>query len=274
MPHVPGLHSAQELFQRSRSLTELIVREELIGAPSSSLNLPIGQTRRFAVVDIPLHELKTVCHTLGASVNDIVLTVCAEGLRRLLLSRGEPLPARGLRAMVPVNLRDQSGRLALGNRVSSVFVDLPVALEDPVSRLREIVASTRRLKRSGAAVGASTLIDLAELAPPVVLHAALARTSFSRRLFNLTITNVPGPQQQLYALGAPLREIHPVVPLASDHAVGIAVFSYNGVITFGINADAESTPDIAVLADGIESGVETLVGLVRAREPSVASADR
>lgn len=103
-----------------------------------------------------------------------------------------------------------------------------------------------------------TEIDLAALAPPLVVRAALARTAFSTRLFTITITNVPGPQTTLYAFGAPLREVHPIVPLAADHAVGIAVFSYDGMVTFGINADARSMHDLDVLAAGIEQGIEEL----------------
>ena len=108
-------------------------------------------------------------------------------------------------------------------------------------------------------MGAMTLTDLAELVPPAVVRAALARTAFTTRLFNVTVTNVPGPQRPLYGLGARLLEVHPVVPLAADHTVGIAAFSYNGLLTFGINADAAATPDLEVLAFGIEEGVEELL---------------
>ena len=148
----------------------------------------------------------------------------------------------------------------LGNRISSLFVDLPVATEDARERHRRIVAATERLKSSSAATGAEAMIDLAALAPPV-MHAALARSLYATRLFNVTITNVPGPQIPLYAFGAQLREVHPVVPLAAAHSVGIAIFSYNGLVTFGVIADSESTPDIAVLEHGIEEGIDELLAL-------------
>jgi diacylglycerol O-acyltransferase len=168
--------------------------------------------------------------------------------------------------MVPMNMRESSERLALGNRISSLFVELPVA--DPVAqaRYRQIVAAPRRLKSSGEATGATTMLELAALAPPI-LHAALARSMYATRLFNVTITNVPGPQIPLYALGAELREVHPVVPLAADHAVGIAVFSYSGLVTFGVITDRESTPDLGVLAEGIEDGINELLALVRTTAP-------
>jgi diacylglycerol O-acyltransferase / wax synthase len=268
-----GLHAAMhpgEAWERSRSLTEVLVRDELIGAPHTSLNLPIGSSRRFAAVSRPLAEVKAAARGLGGSVNDAVLAACTTGLRDLLLHRGEELPPRGLRAMVPMNVRQSSERLMLGNRVSSLFVALPVATADPHERHRLIVEETVRLKSSGAAMGAQTAIDLAALAPPVV-HAAFARSLYATRLFNLTITNVPGAPIPLYAFGSQLREVYPVVPLAAAHAVGIAIFSYNGVLTFGVIADRESTPDIDVLVEGIDAGIEELVASVGDREQPVES---
>ncbi|HET7051200.1 MAG TPA: wax ester/triacylglycerol synthase family O-acyltransferase [Solirubrobacteraceae bacterium] len=260
-----GAHAAlhpREALERSAALAELIVRDELVGAPHTSLNVPIGSTRRFAVVNRPLEDFKAIRRALGGSINDVVLAVCTTGLRRLLLDRGEQLHRRGLRAMVPMNVRQSSERLMLGNRISSLFVELPVATEDARERHRRIVAATERLKSSSAATGAEAMIDLAGLAPPV-MHAALARSLYATRLFNVTITNVPGPQIPLYSFGARLREVHPVVPLAAAHSVGIAIFSYDGSVSFGVIADSESTPDIDVLADGIEAGVEELLALVR-----------
>ena len=249
-----------EVLARSRSVTELIIRDEIIAAPRTSLNVAIGATRRFAVVKVPLAELKGIGHELGGSVNDVVLAACTTGLMRLLLARGEELPSRGLRAMVPMNVRAISDRLGLGNRISSLFVELPVAEPNARTRLEKLASDTQRLKTSGAAGGTTTMLDLAALAPPV-LHATIARSLYATRLFNVTITNVPGPQLPLYAFGAPLREIYPIVPLAAEHTVGIAIFSYNGLVVFGINADRGSTPDLNELAAGIEDGLEELAGL-------------
>lgn len=259
-----GAHAAlhpREALDRSRALGELIIRDEVIGAPHTSLNVPIGSTRRFAVVNRPLEELKRIRRRLGGSINDVVLAACTSGLRELLLARGEELPRRGLRAMVPMNVRQDSERLLLGNRISSLFVDLPIAIEGGHERHKRIAAATARLKASRAATGAEAMIDLAALAPPVI-HAALARSLYATRLFNVTITNVPGPQIPLYAFGGLLREVHPVVPLAAAHSIGIAIFSCNGLVTFGVIADSESTPDIDVLRDGIEDGIDELLTLV------------
>lgn len=259
-----ALHPRQALA-RSRSLVELIVRDEIVGAPHTSLNAPIGSTRRFASVTVSLAELKAIRRMLGGSVNDVVLAACTSGLRCLLLERDEQPPSQGLRAMVPMNVRDASEHLALGNRITSLFVDLPVAEPVAHARHQKLVATTGRLKSSGAAAAATTMIDLAALAPPV-LHATLARSLYATRLFNVTITNVPGPQMPLYAFGAQLRKVHPVVPLAAAHAVGIAIFSYNGLVTFGLIADSESTPDLDVLARGIEDGIEELLALLPSPE--------
>lgn len=255
-----GLHAAlhpRTALARSRAFAEVIVRDEIVGAPESSINVPIGPTRRFTVVRAQLAELKAIGRVFGGSVNDVVLAACTSGLRSLLLARGEEPPARGFRAMVPMNVRKVSDRLALGNRISSLFVELPVAEETGRERLRQIIAVTHRLKSSDAASGATAIIDLAALAPPV-LHATLARSLYAKRLFNVTVTNVPGPQRPLHVFGARLHEVQPLVPLAAEHAVGIAIFSYDGLLTFGINADSESMPDIDVLAAGIEDGLEEL----------------
>ena len=248
----------RDALARSRSLASLLVREGLSGAARTSLNVPIGQGRRFALVRVPLVDLKEIGRRLGATVNDVALAACASGLRRLLIERDEQLPGRGVRAMVPVNVRDASDRSGLGNRVSSVFVELPVAEPLAAVRLRRIHEATSQLSASQAATGPTALLDLAELAPPVVVRAALARTAFSTRLFAITITNVPGPRETLYAFGAPLREVHPIVPLAAEHAVGIAIFSYDGLVTLGINADARSMHDLDVLVRGIEHGIDEL----------------
>ena len=252
----------KDAFERSRALADLVVRDQVIGAPRTSLSSPIGQFRRFAVVHAELAGCKAIGRRFGGSFNDVALAACAGGLRRLLSSRGEELPDRGIRAMVPMNLRDGDGKPSLGNRVTSLYVDLPVAEGDPVARLERISTQTKQLKESGAAAGATALMDLAALAPPVVVRAALARAAFSGRMFNLTITNVPGPREQLYAFGAPMCDVYPVVPLAAGHAVGIAIFTYKGRVTFGISADSPSMPDVAVLADGIEQEIDELRALM------------
>jgi WS/DGAT/MGAT family acyltransferase len=231
--------------------------DELIPAPHTSLNVRIGGTRRLAAFHTSLDDLKQVKDELGGTVNDVALAATAGGLRRLFEQRGERLPAHPLRAMVPVSVRRASEQLALGNRVSSLFVDLPLAEPDPLLRYRKTVAASQELKGSGQSQGGEALVGLAGAAPPLI-HGAVARISFTPRLFNLTITNVPGPQTTLYALGSPLRRVVPLVPIFAGHAVGVAVVSYDGKVTFGINADRVEVPDLDVLRDGIEGSLAEL----------------
>jgi diacylglycerol O-acyltransferase / wax synthase len=224
--------------------------------------VPIGQTRRYVAVRAPLEQLKAISDHLGGSITDVVLAAATGGLRALLLSREEELPSRGLRALVPVTRRGASDRLRLGNLLSFVFVDLPVREPRAQARLRNIAAATGRRKSSDAARAMSTVMGVAALAPPMVAHAMLTQAVFSKRRFNVVVTNVPGSPVPLYAFGALLREIHPVLPLLADHDVGIAALSYNGQVTFGINADASSMPDVEVLARGVAAALEELRALV------------
>ncbi len=250
-----ALHAAlhpREAFERSRSLVELLATNELSAAPRTTINIPIGATRRYRVITTSLADVKEIGHRLDGSVNDVLLAACTAGLRELMLSRGERPPIAGVRAMVPMNIRSGAEQMALGNRVSSLFVDLPVATEQGLERLRTIVQRTRQLKGSHAAVGAEAMLDLAALAPPV-LHSLIARSLYATRLFNVTITNVPGPRQPLYSLGGKLHAVYPLVPLAADHALGIAIFSYLDGISIGISADHDSCPDLDVLVTGIAS---------------------
>jgi len=250
----------REVVRRSSALAELLVRDELIAAPSSSLNRPIGSERRFEVVRVPLARLKEIKSALGGTVNDVALAAVSGGLRRLLIERGEEPPRQGLRAMVPVNIRQAGEKLALGNRITSLFVHLPVAVGDPFARYRATLEEAESLKHGTQALGGETLLELTASAPPVV-HAVLARSLFASRLFNVTVTNVPGPQLPLYAFGARLREVFPLVPIAAEHALGIAIVSYDGNVVFGINADRDTLPDIGVLAEGIEDSLDTMLAL-------------
>jgi len=252
-----ALHPRESL-EKVRAAVELIVREEVIGAPKSSLNGPMSGTRQFATVRLELADVKATKARLGGTVNDVVLALCAGGLRHLLLSRGDELPKSDLRAQVPVNIRPEDLEHAMGNELTSLFVELPVGEEDPLARYQLVVERTEALKAGSQRAGGKTIVDLADMGPPLA-GALLARSMFGgTRMFNLTITNVPGPQQRLYALGAPLVEILPLVPLFAGHTVGIAVLSYDGQVVFGLNADRMAAPDVEVLAEGIEKAFAEL----------------
>jgi hypothetical protein len=165
--------------------------------------------------------------------------------------------------MVPVDIRAAAERLALGNRITSLFVHLPVAEPDPHRRYELQLDEAERLKAGTQAMGSRDIIDLAAHAPPVI-HTFLARSLFATRLFNVTITNVPGPQMPLYAFGSRLRAVWPLVPLAAEHALGVAVFSYDGRVFFCLNVASDSVPDLDVVARGIGDSITELVELSQA----------
>jgi diacylglycerol O-acyltransferase / wax synthase len=251
---------------KGRALLELIARNEVDAAPHTSLNEPIGAHRRLEVRPVPLARLREIKNALGGTVNDVILTASAAGFHDLLRARGEELPTAGLRAMVPVNVRVAADQLALGNRVSSLFVHLPVDEADPLERYRRQTADAEELKAGSQAAGSQMLIELAGHAPPV-LHTFLARGLFATRLFNVTVTNVPGPQHPLYAFGSRMTAVWPIVPLAASHAVGLAAFSYDGVVFLCLNADRDSMPDLEVVADGIAAAVDELHDLAAKQAP-------
>ncbi len=266
-----GVHAVihpREALERSREVIDLLIRDEVFGAPSSSLNVPIGATRRLAAFRADVQELQEIRAALGGKLNDVVLCVATGGLRALLLARGEEPPRHGLRAMVPVNIRTESDNGELGNRISSLFVELPVAEPDPLRRYELVQAEAQARKDSGQAYGGSVLIGLTELAPPI-LHVSLARSLYAKRLFNITITNVPGSPEPVHVFDSRLVDVIPLVPLAAEHALGIAVLSHAGQLTFGLCADRASVPDLEVLEQGIATSLEELKALAAA--PLVAS---
>ncbi len=188
-----ALHPSKAVdgLKRSEAMVDLLLRDELVAAPKTSLNVRTGGRRRLAVTGVSLGDAKAIGKALGGTVNDVVLAATAGGLRDLLLSRGEEPPPTGLRAMVPVNLRTAGEHLALGNKITTLFVHLPVAEPDPMRRFGLQVAEAESLKAGHQGVGSRTLIDFTTHAPPVI-HSFLARSMYATRLFNLTVTNVPG----------------------------------------------------------------------------------
>ena len=255
--HALDPRSLPEMLSRSRAMADVLIRDELIAAPHTSLNEPIGTSRRVAAARFDIGDLQAIKNRLGGTVNDVVLAAVAGGLRSLLLYRDEVPPRHGMRAMVPMNIRDAAERMGLGNRVTSLFANLPVGEADPLRRYELVTDETKRLKTSHAALGAKTILDVTALAPPV-LHSTLARTLYAPRLFNVTVTNVPGPPMTLYALGCELQDIYGLVPIFAGHALGVAILSYAGGVTFTVNADRHSVPDLDVFRIGIEESLAEL----------------
>jgi WS/DGAT/MGAT family acyltransferase len=217
----------------------------------------VGPNRRFATAERPFAVFRGIKESLGGTVNDVVLAVVAGGVHALLESRGEATQGRSLRAMVPVSVRSPGDGGDIGNRVAPSFVDVPVGRMAARTRLRRVRTAAARIKESGMAVGADTIIGLGAYAPPA-LHATAARLIAQARWCNLVVSNIPAPQVPLYFAGAPLRASYPAMNLKEDCGLSVACTSAAGTMAFGLTADWDQIPDIEVLARGIESEVDLL----------------
>ncbi|MCW0213374.1 MAG: wax ester/triacylglycerol synthase family O-acyltransferase [Pseudonocardia sp.] len=239
--------------------------------PRTPLNVDISTQRRFAMARTELEAYRRIRSAHGCSVNDVVLSVVAGALRNWLLSRGEPVTSSAsVRAMVPMSVRGEAdvpssaASGSLGNRVSSYLVDLPVGEPSPVVRLHQVTHAMREHTSTGQNVGADTLVRIGGFAPPT-LHAlgARAASGISKRFFNLVVTNVPGPQFPLYAAGARMLEMFPVVPLAKGQALAIGLTSYDGGVYYGFNGDRDAMPDVEVLAGLVDESLDELLASSR-----------
>jgi WS/DGAT/MGAT family acyltransferase len=221
------------------------------------LNNEIGPHRRFDWLRYELAQVKEVKNRLGGTVNDVVLANAAGGLRRFLAEHGESVEKLDFRAMVPVNIRTRDESGALGNRVATLAVDLPLDEPDPRRRLARVIETTRAAKESKLVRGMTLIEQISEWGLDQIF-VQLARQTALMRPFNVVVTNVPGPQVEAYLLGAPLRAAYPLVPLYENQALGIALFSYHGGLFWGLNADWDALPDLHRLADALAADFEEL----------------
>jgi diacylglycerol O-acyltransferase len=252
-------HPQATLHQATESLTALgeVGWNFANPAPETPLNVEIGSHRRFAWVRGDLAQFKRIKDALGGTVNDVVLAVVAGAMRGWLGSRGVTTEGLELRAQVPVSIRAEDEQGHLGNRIVAVRAPLPIYVEDPAERLREVRESMRGVKQSKQALGAEVISRFNDFAPPTLLAQA-ARINFSTRLFNLVVTNVPGPQIPLYVLGRELQDIFPVGFLPPNQALFVAIMSYNGSINFGLLSDFDAIKDVDEIAAAIERSVAEL----------------
>jgi diacylglycerol O-acyltransferase len=263
---------AGRVVQGLGSLVSTVVRGAARPAPTSPLNVEIGAGRRFVMVGTDLDDYRKVRSRLArgayaddVTINDVILATVAGAFRAWLLTRGEPVhPSSVIRSMVPVSVESESGSPAAAHRLTACFVDLPVGEPGASMRLHQIAFSMRQQMEGGQAMSAQRLVGLAGFAPPT-LHSLGARlgSAMSRRLFNVIITNVPGPQTTLYAADAPMLSTYPVIPLAKGQALAIGLTSYDGGVYFGLNADRNAMPDLEVLGQCI---VDALAELTEGRE--------
>ena len=227
-------------------------------APMTALNHPISPNRRFAVVHARLDQIKRVGKAAGGTVNDALLAAVTGMLARYLGDAGDLQDARVPVALVPVSVRAPAEAGEMGNKISTVFVDLPVDEPDPAARIRSITAQTTQLKESPAVRAGALMVGASGFAPPLI-SGMLARAMGSVRAFNLVVSNLPGPQQPLYLKGARVSEVYPVVPLnPANQGLSVAILSYNGQVCFGLLADRDLDPPLATAAEGL---TEALVEL-------------
>lgn len=240
----------------SEKAAELASSALSIAKPTSStpLNVTVGEHRRIATGIFRFEEFRDLHRGLGSTVNDVMLTVLTGALRSWLMGRGVSVTGRSqLRAAVPFSTSDS------GSPVSVFLIDLPIGEPDPLVRLRQIGFETSRLKDMAQLIGAESIISVAGLAPPT-LHALGARlaSNMSSRVFNLAVTNVPGPQRPYYLGGSRLVASYPIMPLTRNQALSIGITSYDGGVFVAANADHDALPDIDDLIDEMRTAITEL----------------
>ena len=241
-------------------------------APKVPLNAEIGPERHFCWTAASLDDFKRIKNALGGTVNDVSLAVVAGALRRWLANRGVDPDGLQLQALVPVSVRAPDEHGELGNKLTAMRGPLPVGVADPVERLRLVSRAMDDLKASKQPLGAEAIWSFndwfRDFAPPLLLGPT-AKINFSTRLFNLLLTNFPGPQIPFYVLGRELTGVYPVGFLAHDHALAVAIISYNGAVNFGLLADRAALPDVERIAAYVSGEVEELLAAVSAAQPSL-----
>ena len=227
-------------------------------ASDTPLNGEVGPNRLFGTLVTPLAMVKEIKKNAGGSVNDVVLATVAGGVRRFLIEEcGYEFENLDFRAMAPVSVRSHDQRGTLGNQVAMWLVNLPVNEPDPLRRLEAVTIATQRLKDTNQALGAATLVRLSAGAPATLVSMA-SRLVTGARPFNMTVTNVPGPQFPLYLLGSRMLESYALVPLWYGHGVGVALFSYAGQLYWGFNADFDIVPNVDAFAGSIDAAFQEL----------------
>jgi len=253
-----ALQVAGEGLYRARAAAYSLSSGWLTKASDTPLNGEVGPNRLVGTLATPLDRVKEIKNAAGGSVNDVVLATVAGGVRRFLVEeRGYEVADLDFRAMAPVSIRSHSERGTLGNQVAMWLVNLPVNEPDPRERLEAVKSATLHLKETNQALGAATLVRLSAGGPATLVSMA-SRLATGVRPFNMTVTNVPGPQFPLYLLGARMLESYALVPLWHGHGVGVALFSYAGQVYWGFNADFDIVPDVDAFAKSIEAGFEEL----------------
>jgi WS/DGAT/MGAT family acyltransferase len=248
--------SAREVAHAAAGFGEAL-STTLKPASGTPLNGEIGPHRRFDWTRFDLGVVREVKEKLEGTVNDVVLACVAGAARSYLADRGVGVDEIDFRTLVPVSTRSEAQRGKLGNRVSLLVAHLPVDEPDPRERMKRVVAETQHLKASGEAQGAEMLEEVSDWTTTGLI-TRLSRMAAARRSYNMIVTNVPGPSTSVYLEGARLLESYPLVPLFSNQALGVALFSYDGGLFWGFNADWDAVPDLHEFVQAVEHEFEAL----------------
>jgi WS/DGAT/MGAT family acyltransferase len=257
--------AASEALRLGHSMSTMVNREAI--APNTSINGRTGRHRRLSVVRVPLADVKRIRRGLHGTVNDVVLAGVGGGLEQLFAHRGEDTTGLRLRVMIPVSVRATNERGALGNKVSAMFVTLPVDRRPASERLAAISEQTKYLKEKQQAVSADFLINMSDYVVPTLMSLA-GRLAHRQRFLNLIVTNVPGPQFPLYLMGSRMLEAFPIVPLTRNLTVVVGIVSYDGTLHFGLWGDRDACEDLEVFASGIDDAFGELLKAVEEDEPT------
>ncbi len=244
----PG-HATQVVREAVEGVAE-VLSPAFSSASETPLNHPTGPHRRFEMIDHRVADYKRVKDMLGGTLNDVVLATVSGALRNFFLKRGLDVDDMRVRAMVPVSVRAKGASGAMGNQITQMVAELPVGLAEPEERLAAVRKTMGELKESKQALGGRVLTGISEWTVPNVLVQAVRMTVRSRP-YNLVVTNVPGPQIPLYLLGSRMRATYPVAPLTPGQALNVALFSYDGGLYWGLNADWDALPDLSVFAEHV-----------------------
>ena len=247
-----------EIQRRAKAVSYSLTSGWLTPASRTPINEKIGPNRRFEWLKLQLADVKEVKDLIGGTVNDVVLTTVAGAVRKYFIEeRGFPVDDVEFRVMAPVSVRTKDQRGRLGNQVAMWLVQLPIGEPDPLRRYAIVQDHTQHLKDTNQALGASTIVQLSSGTPATLLGMA-ARRATRIRPFNMTVTNVPGPQFPMYILGSKLLVQYPAVPLWAGHGLGVALFSYNGELAWGLNADWDVAPDVVAFAEAVKKAFAEL----------------
>ncbi len=257
-----GRQVLTDVTDRASAAVESLRSGWLSSADATPLNPHIGPNRRFDWTETPLSQAKAIKDDLGGSVNDAVLSIVAGALRHFLIEeRNYDVDGIEFRVMNPVSTRRSDQRGTLGNQVAMWLIDLPLDEPDPRIRHEKIKAQTQHNRKSNQALGAATLVEISRGTPLTLLSVATRVVGQRTRPFNMTVTNVPGPQFPMYLLEAEMLANYAVVPLWAQHGVGVAIFSYNGRLHWGIHADYDTLPDTEEFTASIRRAADELLGV-------------